>query len=1069
MERNNYKNKKKYLIIKTKPRNYIKANLNCILNILLIVNSFFPISNNSYILIPLSFISEITIKIKGNGPQPIINTEHLGRPNKISLKGKPINSTYNDNYEYINITDGNEYTIQMTWDHVTKVFKAFEGLSNITEIDLSNLNAGNNITEMADTFKDCTSLKSVNLLNLDTSKVTNMGHLFSNCISLTSLDLSGFITSNVNYMDHMFDNCTLLTSLKLSNFNTEKVINITNMFRNCHSLTSLNLSNFHIAGNDNISSMFIGCEKLEYLNLNNTTILENPKHLVIQNIIRNTTKNIVICINIEGQNETYEQLEDEDKDCVSFDCSENWILKKKKIFASNDSCVDDCLFSYENKCYDECPNGTVYNKITCVKNLTRIICEPREFFLGHCKNIFRNLEEKETFKKNILSAVKNGSLSDLISSQVYNGSYMIIDDDKEIYLISTLTNQKDLENMTSINFSECEKRLRNDTDDKEIYVISNITNQIDLENVTSFNFSESEKILRNNIDDNELYLMSPSTNQIDYENGTSINSGDANILKNDSYENEELYIFRIDHIMEGYNIPIIEYVIFSEKGVFLNLEKCNNIYSQYFIPISINEDNLYKHDPSSDYYNDECNKFTSEDGTDVTIYDRKNDYNENHLSLCEANCIFKGYNSSISIAECECKTRSNLYSIDDFIKNDFSAKIENEQKLTNLNLIKCYNLLKSSKDLKTNSGFISLALIIMLFIIVMIIFCAKGYNNLKNKIDKVISIKFKPVKTVKRNNTRTLFDRVNTTRNIRKNAPIKRDNPVNKLNILKNSKRPNYNINNKNKTNNKGSKTFNKQLTTNNTQNNQEVKNFLKTTNDYELNNLPYSLALKYDKREFCEYYFSLIRTKQLIFFSFCNFDDYNSGVVKKFIFFLSFALHYTINALFFTDKVMHQIYQDGGKYNIIFQLPFITYSAIISTVILRIMLITLVLTEKSVIEIKNQKSKLSAENKKKKALKCVIIKFAIFFAINLILLVIFWFYLACFNALYANTQIALIINTAISLAMSCIYPFIINIIPAFFRTDILKNKPNKKIKISISDKKDSEYAYKISQWLQLL
>ena len=190
---------------------------------------------------------------------------------------------------------------------------------------------------------------------------------------------------------------------------------------------------------------------------------------------------------------------------------------------------------------------------------------------------------------------------------------------------------------------------------------------------------------------------------------------------------------------------------------------------------------------------------------------------------------------------------------------------------------------------------------------------------------------------------------------------------------------------------------------------------------------------------------------------------------MKKFIFFLSFALHYTINALFFTDKVMHQIYQDGGKYNIIFQLPFITYSAIISTIILRIMLITLVLTEKSVLEVKNQKSKLSAENKKKKVLKCAIIKFAIFFALNLILLVIFWFYLACFNALYANTQIALIINTAISLAMSCIYPFIINIIPAFFRTDILKNKPNKKIKISISDKKDSEYAYKISQWLQLL
>ena len=226
-------------------------------------------------------------------------------------------------------------------------------------------------------------------------------------------------------------------------------------------------------------------------------------------------------------------------------------------------------------------------------------------------------------------------------------------------------------------------------------------------------------------------------------------------------------------------------------------------------------------------------------------------------------------------------------------------------------------------------------------------------------------------------------------------------------------------------------------------------------------------MALKYDKREFCEYYFSLIRTKQLIFFSFCDFKDYNSGVVKKFIFFLSFALDYTINALFFTDKTMHQIYQDVGKYNIIYQLPYITYPAIISTVIVRVMLSTFVLTEKSVLEVKNQKTKSLAENKKKQALKCIIIKFVIFFALNLILLVAFWYYLTCFNALYTNTQVDLIINTVISFVMSCIYPFFINIIPTIFRIDILKNKS--KNKMSANEMKDSEYTYKISQWLQIL
>ena len=148
----------------------------------------------------------------------------------------------------------------------------------------------------------------------------------------------------------------------------------------------------------------------------------------------------------------------------------------------------------------------------------------------------------------------------------------------------------------------------------------------------------------------------------------------------------------------------------------------------------------------------------------------------------------------------------------------------------------------------------------------------------------------------------------------------------------------------------------------------------MKYTNDYELNNLSYELALKYDKRQFCDYYFSLIRTKQLVFFSFCTFNDYNSGIIKKFIFFLSFALHYTISALFFTDETMHQIYQDKGKYNIIYQFPFIAYSAIISTVILRIILSTLVLTEKSILEVKNQESKILAEKKKKEVLKYMII-----------------------------------------------------------------------------------------------
>ena len=337
----------------------------------------------------------------------------------------------------------------------------------------------------------------------------------------------------------------------------------------------------------------------------------------------------------------------------------------------------------------------------------------------------------------------------------------------------------------------------------------------------------------------------------------------------------------------------------------------------------------------------------------------------------------------------------------------------------------------------------------------MILFCIKVYNSLENKIDEVIHIKF-----IKNEKSKSIICHLKT----QSRRPNKSNTKKQKHSISSNSK--NILMNKNNKTSRKKISVLTR---SNKEDKNKAYKDFIKSTNDYELNNLSFEMALLYDKRSFCEYYFSLIRTKQLVFFSFCDFNDYNSGIIKKFIFFLSFALHYTVNALFFTDKTMHQIYQDEGKYNIIYQLPFCTYSAIISTIILRIILSTLVLTEKNVLEVKSQKSKNSAILKKKKVLKCIIIKYAIFSILNLMLLITFWYYLTCFNALYENTQINLIINSVISFTISSIYPFLINIVPAFFRNDILYKRPIKKEKLKKNDLEDLKYIYKISKWLQLL
>ena len=86
--------------------------------------------------------------------------------------------------------------------------------------------------------------------------------------------------------------------------------------------------------------------------------------------------------------------------------------------------------------------------------------------------------------------------------------------------------------------------------------------------------------------------------------------------------------------------------------------------------------------------------------------------------------------------------------------------------------------------------------------------------------------------------------------------------------------------------------------------------------NDEELNYLEYKLALKYDKRKYCQYYISLLKSKHILIFTFYNNNDYNSKIIKIDLFIFSFALYYAINTLFFNDNTIHQIYEDKGSYN---------------------------------------------------------------------------------------------------------------------------------------------------------
>ena len=99
---------------------------------------------------------------------------------------------------------------------------------------------------------------------------------------------------------------------------------------------------------------------------------------------------------------------------------------------------------------------------------------------------------------------------------------------------------------------------------------------------------------------------------------------------------------------------------------------------------------------------------------------------------------------------------------------------------------------------------------------------------------------------------------------------------------------------------------------------------------DFELNSLEYEEAIKLDHRNYFDYYISLIKNNHPIMCYFSPFNDYNSRIIKIFLFFFSFSLDFTINAFFFSDDNMHKIYEDKGKFNFVYQIPQILYSTLI-------------------------------------------------------------------------------------------------------------------------------------------
>ena len=1002
---------------------------------------------------------------------------------------------------------------------VQQMERIFWGCESLTSIDLSNFDT-TLVTNMREMFQECTSLTSIDLSNFNTYSLEAMDYMFYKCTSLVSVDLSNFNTTKLKEVSYAFYDCSSLIFINFKSFKEVVYTNAGNIF-------SSNLNNLLICIDKNNNKNIIKSIKdtNPIIDCSNACFQETGKIIVEKKK----------CIDDCSKDDTYKY--EYNKRCFNYPIEENNIHNTQQFNGFTDKYNFDnseTIKNTDNSDNSYKPDNYEITEILNVISETTIISVNIEKSETNELSLVTDTSENNEQSEIIINSIFTEDINNSEKSENYRNSDSEFNDnfdstkdslkdennesiitDKEItersdikqsnevtdineksekeentnniieteIITSKIKNNNSIKLFNSVDFfkgiSESENNLINEDE-----IIENIKEGLingDLDSLLS-NVTDGEKkdLIAKDKDKNIIYQITTTENQKnnEYKNISTINLGYCEDRLKDIYKidkNLSLIIFKIDYYKTGLLIPVVGYEIYHPLNKSqLNLSHCKDILVKLNISVLIEEDNLFKYDPTSEYYTDECYTYTTENGTDILINDRKNEFIDKNLSLCENNCSYKGYDLDTKKALCECEMKpkigliSEIITDENILANNFSSTSTSS---SNIITIKCLHSIFTKKALITNIANYILIFSFIFFTFSSIIFYKCGYQLIETNIKNILS---KNKKNKRNKNSKSKIDIYG--KNIGKNKKSKtREMKKNKKisNPKKKSIKSNYIKYKKEKPNLQKSYSCSSQLELNNNSKNKafpikyhknnnnkiyrkiEKQIILTKYNIYELNYLPYDLAISYDKRTFCQYYLTLFIYKNIFLFAFYSANDYNLKLIKIGIFLLSFDIYFAINIFLFSSSTIHQIYEKEGAYDFKYFLPIILGSFFISYYAIAFIKY-LSLSQRNFLELKTTNKKGYISDKASKVKKCLLIKYIIFYILSFILLTIFWLYLSSFCAIFQNSQIFAIKNTFISFGISLFYPLIFNFLPCSLRfLSLTGNKPK------------NDCIYKISQIFQ--
>ena len=460
------------------------------------------------------------------------------------------------------------------------------------------------------------------------------------------------------------------------------------------------------------------------------------------------------------------------------------------------------------------------------------------------------------------------------------------------------------------------------------------TNATYLSSVSHVNFTKCVDLLRN------TYGLSPSRYitflQLEINNTNSETL--INKIEYQAYDHNKIPLNL--SICENENIKVIHSI--KSSSLF------DTVSASLFKDLGIDIFNI-----KDSFFNDICHSYSGDSDNDMTLKNRIKKIFQN-FSLCEEGCSYDEIDLGNMTVICDCKVKTNI-NVDNISVNFLPYKEKN----SNFKIIKCYNLVFSSKDKSTNIGFWIFLVLVLTHIPFLILYFLKGIGPVREYIvgqmkkygyikkskttDKDLnksnnnSIKKEKIKGENNKNNKKQKIGKKTASPPPKNKKIKQivlkkksNKSISAINVktsVDNSKNliGSKNVNvlltqdkvEKKKISFKTKKSIKKEKSKNifnfniiNININNKKRTYTPQDSNKILNNYTFEEAIKYDLRSICLIYYIILLSKQAIFHAFLFRSPLEIFPLRFCLLIFIYSSDLALNALFYLDDKISEKYE---------------------------------------------------------------------------------------------------------------------------------------------------------------